>query len=109
MSYFLVKFNDDWADEMDIDGFHVYDKEVWQRIVTRVKNYGGGFDAHFGTNEENEYMDADDLLSNYKVTEIFEQDYDTLKRLFAKSYDNNLIDYGNFPTPWENWDEEIDE
>ena len=92
----LVKYDSNWADEMDIDGFKVLTNEQW-------KKYQKGFEKHFkeecysycvGTNEEIEYNDFDEFRNDFKVSEITDEEAAVLKKLFAKVSTDG---YGFFP------------
>jgi hypothetical protein len=50
MSWVLVVFRDNWADEMDLRGFRVFTVESWQAYQDGIPNRG--FSIGFGTNED---------------------------------------------------------
>lgn len=88
--YFLVKFTDNWADEIDVDGFDTLTEEEVKEFKNRVTSY---FDENsepyiysIGTNEELEYYDAETLLSYFTFKEITKEEYDVIKKLFPYSY-----------------------
>lgn len=81
----LVKFSSDWADEFQVECFAAYTnttvEEQTARIQKRLDN-GGGF--YFGTNEG--FEDGDLRITDYKFTEISEEEYEFLKRNFSIYY-----------------------
>ena len=89
--YVLVVFEDNWADEMDLEGFKVMRKSEWENTVKEFReekedsDYGITF--CFGTNEDNEYDSVDEALDRFTVTEISDCDAEAVKNLFptAKS------------------------
>ena len=88
----LVKYDSNWADEMDIDGFRLFTDKQWEK-------YQKDFQKHFkkdkrytyyvGTNEDIEYGDFDGFMSDFKVSEITDEEAAVLSKLF-----DNLKDYG---------------
>jgi hypothetical protein len=106
----LVKYEDNWADEMDIEGFHIVSDEAWQKFLDMVTpELFGSYSFCIGTNEEIEYEDAEDVLSAFEATDISDED--------AKAIQSNLkLPYGFFPASgvlesilngtdleWEEW------
>lgn len=66
MSKLLVKFKDNWADEMDIEGFFVTTREDWENRVTLLKdNFPYGLTYGIGTNED--IADAQRLLKELET------------------------------------------
>lgn len=104
MSYVLVKFEADWADEFYIEGFAIYDKDMWEKIVEDFKNAKSYTGFYFGTNEgfESEEI-TKNWLSNYKVTNITQQDWEIFKKYFSP-YGKSIC-FGKFKCPSELIDE----
>jgi len=83
MNNLLVKFKDDWADEMDLEGFFITTKEDWENRVTLLKdNFPYGLTYSVGTNEEIEYSRPDEILKKYKVQDLSDHDASLLENLF---------------------------
>jgi hypothetical protein len=100
MKKLLVKFDSNWADEMDIDGFQVMTEvefEDYKKVVKKVFEQAGkpGWSFGIGTNEEIEYESEKDFLCEIKPTEISDEEYETFKKYFTK-YDKTIT-YGFFP------------
>jgi len=75
----LIKFSDNYADEFDVDGFRVMTSEEWEEYQAFVKGIAWPQAFYFGTNEGIEYDTADDLLRNYTVEEISDEQAEFLQ------------------------------
>jgi len=104
MAKILVEFSTNWADEMDLSGFKVYDKAEWEKLVTKVSSHKTSFEVYFGTNESNEYENGKALLEEYTITHISDADAEVIERLLGG-------EYGMFEDPLQvfEWDEDEDE
>ena len=55
--YYLVKYSDNWADEMDIDGFALLTEELYDEFISMVNKIcdllrdGETFEYYIGTNK----------------------------------------------------------
>lgn len=90
---YLIKFSDNWADEMDIDSFVLMDQEWKDEYFNRLKNdfeerlkEKDYFCLNFGSNQGIEYEKFDELMRCFTVIEISQEEYDTIEKLFGKSY-----------------------
>lgn len=91
--YLLIKFQKDYADEFDVYGFLACHEKEWLHHLEYAKNYfieqaKEGYDSVnvcFGTNEEFEYQDIKEYISSYEITEITEEEFNILNKLFPKS------------------------
>lgn len=86
----MVVFSEDWADEMNMDGFDVMDKEVWEKESARIRAYDGCLGVGFGTNEDTEYRNGVEALRSYKVKNISDDDVKIVKKFVR-------LPYGQFP------------
>ncbi|MEC0031032.1 hypothetical protein P4L24_24630 [Bacillus cereus] len=108
MKLYLLKFDDNWADEMDLDGHMVLTEEQHEKFQERVKR-AAPFTFYVGTNEEIEYDDTDELERAYEIEEMTEEDRKILQKLgitntgFAEQFFDNVCQYGD-----ENYDRESD-
>jgi hypothetical protein len=88
----LVKYDSNWADEMDIDGFQLFTDKQWEKyqkdFQKRFKK-DKSYTYYVGTNEDIEYGDFDEFMSDFKVSEITDEEAAVLEKLF-----DNLKDYG---------------
>jgi hypothetical protein len=115
--YLFVKYNDNWADEMDITGFAIVKQEDWAAIIEEVKAFFkkklGGWTFGVGTNEEIEYMTFKDWSRQLSQTELSDDEAKTMIDVFKRAkirpgYDEPrlVIEEGFFPLPSS---DEVDE
>lgn len=95
--HYLVRFEENWADEMDVHSFAVFTaKEYrnWRNVMDRleVAMDTAVLTYSFGTNEEQEYEDFKEFVECFSVKPITKVQADTIRDLFG-------IDayYGDFP------------
>lgn len=98
--YKLVKFDDNWADEMDISGYIIMESDKWEKIENNLKNYKDRIYVGFGTNEDNDYRNGKEFLNTIDVKNITEEEIKTLKKLLGSEYGNTSFSYA-----FENVDE----
>lgn len=82
----LIKYEGNWADEMDVRGFYTTTREEWDSYVQKLRKHFETKDTlmyYIGTNEEIEYTSADEVLRDHKVIEITPEQAATLQSLFA--------------------------
>lgn len=85
-NYVLVKWSDNWADEMDLDGFCIYTESAWKDFRTKLSAYKDEFSICVGTNEDIDYSNGKDLLKKMNVHKLSESDYATISRIFGDGY-----------------------
>jgi len=68
----IVFFNDNWADEIEFEGFKIIDKSEWEDIVEKVENYNEPIYTSFGSNQEQEYENGIVLLNCYGSKDLTE-------------------------------------
>lgn len=92
----LVKYDSNWADEMDINGFKVLTDKQWEKYQRDFKKHFKEecYTYYVGTNEEIEYSDFEEFRNNFNVSEITDEEAAVLKKLFANLSTNG---YGFFP------------
>lgn len=90
----LVKYEDNWADEMDIYGFHILTDETWEKflaLINRVKDLPDfQLNIGVGSNEDIDYDSVEDLLNVLTATDISDKDAEVIKNNFN-------LPYGQFP------------
>lgn len=125
MSKVLVKFRDNWADEMDVYGSRVMTKEDWEKYIhiatecfqdyynhienenqnddSDVENYWdeyGSIEFCIGSNESIEYMSVAAFKSCFTVVEITDNEAEVLMKC-------GLDNFGFFPEEvfeeWMSW------
>lgn len=107
-NYKFIKFNDNWADEMDISGFMVMTEEKWKDTKKQILNIKGRFSIAFGSNEDNDYNNGKQLLDRLTIKNIDENEIKILKRLFDSGFNKDvLVEDGN--NSWFNFFEDLNE
>jgi len=86
MKKVLVLFNDDWADEMDMNGFSIMREDQWNWHVSALKASVYPIEHYFGTNESNEYNSAEEIIRCYTVKAITDEEAEVIKRLISNDY-----------------------
>lgn len=83
MKYYLYTFSDNWADEMDLEGFAILTETEKDVALARIKKeFKNGGTLCFGTNEDNEYEDLDEILACITFKEISQTEYLSIKNAF---------------------------
>lgn len=80
--FVLVRFEANYADEFDIQGMQVYEKEKWEEIIndpSLEEEMEGGYSISFGSNEEVDFDSFDDFKESHSVTEISEAEYNFMR------------------------------
>lgn len=95
--HYLVKFEENWADEMDVYSFAVFTaKEYrnWRNVMDRleVAMDSAVLTYSFGTNEEQDYEDFKEFVECFSVKPITKAQADTIRDLFGTD-----TYYGGFP------------
>lgn len=87
MTQVLVQVNDNWADEMDIYGWTICDKDWLDNYLKDIEKYfknGGEPLIHWvGTNEEIYYRNYDDVFRTLKIKELTDEEAKTIESLFG--------------------------
>lgn len=78
----LARWKDNWADEMDLEGFKVFSKSGWEKYFNQMMALKTELDFVVGSNEIITYEDGEDVLSNITYQEIDELEANNLKRIF---------------------------
>lgn len=83
----LVKYDSNWADEMDVSGFRIMTDDDWEAYQEAFKNHfdaGEQYSHGIGTNEEIEYEDIKQFMSDFKVEEITTEEAAVIHKFFSK-------------------------
>lgn len=98
-TYYLVKFEDNWADEMNIYGFKLFKNDEFEILQKKISSITGSIVIGFGTNQDNEYDDYNDLLNCFEIIPISLEKYNLLMELFpygefgeTSVFDNDMYD-----------------
>ena len=112
MKYYLYKYSDNWADEMDVEGFWVMTEKEKEQVLKYInKKFKKGGTVYLGTNEEIEYDNLRDVMRTFSFKEITRKEYDVLNKLFGGSFgETGPVDDDSFEVECcENCGYELDE
>lgn len=115
MKYYLYKFQDNWADEMDVQGFAILTETEKDRALSYIKReYRRGGTIILGSNEENEYDTLKDLMDCVSFDEITSAQYNAIYNAFGDTSFGELgpLDLDEIeeePRTCEECGEELDE
>lgn len=107
--FFLVKYSDNWSDEMDVEGFRVFteiEKNEYFKAFEKIFKYNikeyGSFEYGVGTNQQIEYKHFKNFERAFSVKEISKNEYIVLDDL-------DLSEFGFFPDAFDFEDGEDEE
>ncbi len=93
----LVTWNGNWADEMDLQGYTIMDKDKAKALQESIENAEYPLEISVGTNEQIEYNDAYEILSEITFSKISEKMADKLTQHVGAYFGmTNVIDYFNY-------------
>lgn len=102
MKYYLITYCTDYADEFDVEGMKVFTEDEFKAFIEMQKHFAqmekdnppfkdaewpDGYELYFGTNEFLWYESIEEMIREFKINEITENQYNTLKEL-------NLLRFG---------------
>lgn len=96
----LVKLADNWADEMDVEGFSIMSSSdfiQFARLVEKVAakiDEGKSFEWYIGTNEWIDWQSGKEFKEAFSCDVITDEEADILKRLLLEGF----ASYGLFPS-----------
>ena len=96
----LVKLTDNWANEMDIEGFSIMSTgqfAQWAKTVEEVAkkiDEGRSFEWYFGNNEWIDWKTGKDFKEAFSCEVITDEEAEVLKRLLLYEF----ASYGIFPS-----------
>jgi hypothetical protein len=95
----LIKFDSNYADEFDVEGFTIMNESEWEkhkadvtaffkkRDETVAPNRWGhrdGVEVYFGTNEQMIYETLDCYLRSFTATEVSDEEIAVLQKHFSR-------------------------
>ena len=95
MSKVLIKWEDNWADEMDIVGFQIMEDKEWKAMKAALEDVENEFTVCIGTNEEIDYKNGQALLDTLTVKKLSTEEYKTIKRLFGEEFGFTQFTYAS--------------
>lgn len=93
MSKVLVKWSDNWADEMDIEGFVIMTDSEWKEYKQGIKEKIKPFSIGIGTNEEIDYDNGEDLLAKLTAKKLTSEEYKTISGIFGNYWGFDQFQY----------------
>lgn len=96
--FYYVHYIDNWADEMELEGFALMDEKEYEHYVATVNaiitdiECGLPFVYQVGSNEEIEYNNINGFLGAFEVSE-FEEYPEGIEMIFGKKFP----EFGFFP------------
>ena len=96
----LIKYEDNWADEIDIVGLIVMKDETWKETQEKISNYEDSFTIGVGSNEEISYNNGEALLGSLEVSDITLEQCQWLYKVIhpeGKNYEEDKFDFGMNP------------
>ena len=96
MTYTVLKFEDNYADEFDVEGFVVVKSEFAEKWKELVGSFEDSFSFGFGSNEANDYDNGADFVSNITSVVITKEEAIVLANIFKNKgeYCNVITKYG---------------
>lgn len=106
MKYYVCTFSDNWADEMDLEGFCLMTEDEKDEMIKDIKKrFKKGGTIGFGSNESNDYDDADEVLATLSYEQITKAEFDTISRVIGTSFGEQ----GPMDGSGGNWDDDDDD
>lgn len=96
--FYCVRYIDNWADEMELEGFSIMDEKEYEYYTATVNaiiadiESGLPFVYQVGSNEEIEYNNVNGFLGAFEVSE-FEEYPEGIEMIFGKKFP----EFGFFP------------
>ncbi len=84
-NFIFIHQDDNWADEMDVDGFRVCTREEFDEMLLKLQPIHFPITRWFGTNEESEYDSLNEYLYTWKVKPITSAEYYAFLSIFGTS------------------------
>ena len=80
--FYLIKYEYNYGDEFDIEGFQILDENEMKDINEGIDKANYPKEYYFGTNEEIEWKNSKEVRDGITVTELTNTEYHILKNLF---------------------------
>lgn len=98
----LVKFDSDWADEFNVNGFSIMSERDWKFIQEVLKirfkaRSGVTVDWHFGTNEGFEWYDYEEIMNCFSTKTITGNEAAVIAKFFSSFSNNSYVSFGQTP------------
>jgi hypothetical protein len=98
LSYLLIRFKDNWGDEMNVTGFVVVAKDDWSKMYLKVVALfeKASWEFYFGTNESIEYNNLAHWEENFTTVELTDEEFQIITTLFKTLGVRGIFDWPQF-------------
>ena len=83
MGKLLIKFEGNWADEMDVYGFTIISEEHWKYKNLEWTHTPFPYEYGVGTNESIIFEDIQEYLRSFKVEKISDDEIKCIQKFFG--------------------------
>lgn len=92
-AFYLVKYEDNWADEMDVSGHIILNERQLNTLKDAIKQINN-FTFYVGTNEDIDYQDSKSVWSSLEVREISKDIVKELERVgfLSSGFAHNFVE-----------------
>jgi hypothetical protein len=104
MSKVLIKWESNWADEMDISGFMIVSKAEAKEFKADLRNKKQPFEIYVGTNEEISYENGKELLDELEFINLSKAEADIIEQTLGSEY--GFTDFASIEEDEEELNEE---
>lgn len=101
MSKVIITWDSNWADEMDISGFSIVSDQEAKDLKKKLNERKTSFTICVGTNEDIDYDNGSDLLSELSFKKISDEDAKIIRK-----YVGDEFGFTEFLSQVEYWDDE---
>jgi hypothetical protein len=112
----LLKLDSNYADEFDVSGLLIVDREQWEKDKLLIGDYKKSLEMYFGSNESLDYENGKEFLEEIEEMVITEEQEKFLKKIFEEKYYafgniiSDVIESVKSPTREEDeWEEDDEE
>ena len=90
----LVTFKSNWADEFDVEGFKIFEKEEWEDLVEEMHTeVEFPHECHFGTNEWIDFESPEEYLACCKIQELTYLEATVIEQKIGSEHGTFLFPY----------------
>ena len=103
--YVMMRFKDNWADEMDIEAVYIESSAKVRKYLDGVVKMTFPYSVSFGTNEFIEYDNPDDYIACLELKPLSYKEFEAVRKIFGTGRFES-IEIGKFP--WLEGEEDED-
>jgi len=82
----IITWSDNWADEMDIEGFVITNLDEAKEWYESMKNYNENFEICIGTNEEIYYQNGEEFIKTITLRKLSEENFSILNETIGDKF-----------------------